>query len=312
MKWQHRPEAGGRFAIWLIRETARVFGRGFVRPFLYPISLYFYLRRVPERRVSKAYLARIAPAQANALGVLKHIHAFASTILDRMFFLLQGFKPFEIVLHGFDQLQQQIERGRGVLLLGAHVGSFELLRAFKHGNTGVVLKVVMDQQQTHALNSLLYALNPDFAEQIIEAGADPIGLALALRDVAAQGGVIGLLGDRSRPGELTVDAEFLGERATFPAAPYLIASALEMPVVLGVGLYRGRNRYELYFETLGESIKIPRNARAAALQNWAQRYAARLEHYVRMAPFNWFNFYDFWHCPADEPRARGDADRAVA
>jgi predicted LPLAT superfamily acyltransferase len=25
-----------------------------------------------------------------------------------------------------------------------------------------------------------------------------------------------------------------------------------------------------------------------------KRYAQRLEHYCRMAPYNWFNFYDFW------------------
>jgi predicted LPLAT superfamily acyltransferase len=25
-----------------------------------------------------------------------------------------------------------------------------------------------------------------------------------------------------------------------------------------------------------------------------RRYSARLEHHMRRAPFNWFNFYDFW------------------
>jgi len=25
-----------------------------------------------------------------------------------------------------------------------------------------------------------------------------------------------------------------------------------------------------------------------------QRYAERLEHYARLAPYNWFNFYPFW------------------
>jgi predicted LPLAT superfamily acyltransferase len=24
------------------------------------------------------------------------------------------------------------------------------------------------------------------------------------------------------------------------------------------------------------------------------RYVERLEHYCRLAPYNWFNFYDFW------------------
>ena len=33
---------------------------------------------------------------------------------------------------------------------------------------------------------------------------------------------------------------------------------------------------------------------AARLDGMMRRYVARLEHYCREAPFNWFNFYDFW------------------
>jgi len=305
-----RPEAGGRFAIWLIREAARICGRRFVRPFLYPITLYFYLRRTAERRASAAYLGRLHNRPAGVLAVLRHIHAFSSIVLDRVFLLTRGLDRFDIRLHGYEQLLAQIARGKGVLLLGAHLGSFEALSVLKQERPDLVLKVVMDRQQTRDYNNLLYKLNADVSRQIIEVGSDPADLALQLQAVAEQGGLIGLLGDRIRDGELSAIADFLGAPAAFPAAPYLLASALKLPVVLGFGIYRGGNRYDLHFELFAQSIRIARSERAARLREWTQRYAGRLEHYTRIAPCNWFNFYDFWNSAhaerrtCDEPAGR--------
>jgi predicted LPLAT superfamily acyltransferase len=155
----------------------------------------------------------------------------------------------------------------------------------------------MDKQQTRDFNKLLYVLNADISGQIIEVGSDPADFALQLHAVVQQGGVIGMLGDRIRVGEKAVTAEFLGVPAEFPAAPYLIASMLDVPIVLGFGIYRGGNRYDLHFEVLAQSIQIARAGREVQTREWARRYAERLEHYARQAPYNWFNFYDFWHRP---------------
>ena len=73
-----------------------------------------------------------------------------------------------------------------------------------------------------------------------------------------------------------------------------LASILKQPVVLMVGLYRGGNRYDLYFEKLIDVTHVDRKDRARVTQEWLKLYVARLEHYCRLAPFNWFNFYDFW------------------
>ncbi len=82
---------------------------------------------------------------------------------------------------------------------------------------------------------------------------------------------------------------------------------LELPIVLAFGIYRGGNRYDLHFELFAQSIQIPRSARAAQLHEYAARFAARLEHYTRLYPYNWFNFYDFWHCPVEQPVRRRES-----
>lgn len=52
--------------------------------------------------------------------------------------------------------------------------------------------------------------------------------------------------------------------------------------------------YDLYCEPFAERVTLPRGDRQGALAEHVRRYAERLEHYVRKAPDNWFNFYDFW------------------
>jgi predicted LPLAT superfamily acyltransferase len=310
--WSQRREGGGRLAVKLYIAVGRYLGRGCARALLYPSTLYFCLRRAPERRASRAFLRRAFGRPATFFAVLRHLHRYAETTLDRMFLLSGALHRFDVRVHGLDQLEAQIAHGRGVLLLGAHIGSFEVLRSLAIERPDIAVRVVMDRQQTPQMTELLHALNPAVADAVIDAGQDGAAIAMAIHAAARQGALIGMLADRSRPREATCEADFFGAPAPFPVAPYLIASMLELPTVMCVGLYRGGNRYELYFETFAESIKIARRERAALLAKWTQHYAARLEHYTRLDPYNWFNFYDFWHRhPAERPAAEPVADRAA-
>ena len=74
----------------------------------------------------------------------------------------------------------------------------------------------------------------------------------------------------------------------------LLASVLRAPVILFYGIYRGGNRYDIYFELFADQVTVDRNNRSADIQRWTQGYVDRLEHYARQAPYNWFNFYNFW------------------
>jgi len=302
--WSGRPEAGGLAAIRLITAIALHGGRRCARMLLYPIVLYFFLRRKLERRASREFLTRAFGRPARWWQVLRHIHTYAATMLDRVFLLSDSLRRFDVHVEGLDDIDAQMDRGRGVLLLGAHVGSFEVLRTLSDRRPDARVCVIMDRQQTPGLTRTLHALNPKIAANVIDAGADPAQLALALHEAAQSGALIGLLADRARPGEAVREAEFFGARAPFPVSPYLIASMLQLPVVLCMGLYRGGNRYDLYFETFAADLRLARAERQAQLGEWVQRYAARLEHYTRLDPYNWFNLYDFWHPRADTDAAR--------
>lgn len=307
MNWKQRPEGGGRFALWLIRSVALAFGRTASRLLLVPITVYFLLVRGPERRASRAFLARVLGRPPRLMEIARHQHCFAATILDRVFMLTDRYRGFDIRVSGLDDIHAQMDKGVGVLLLGSHLGSFESLRVLSLQRPDVSIRVVLDKGQNPAITQMLEALNPKIASTVIDAGQEGTAIVLAIREAAEQGALVGLLGDRARPGEPARACRFLGGTADFPTAPMLIAAALGIPVVLCFGLYRGGARYDLHFETFSERIDLPRKNRVQALAEVQQRYADRLEHYVRLAPYNWFNFYDFFNdAPAlDEATAAG-------
>ena len=306
--WQSRPEGGGRFAIWLIRAIALYGGRRMGRLCLYPITLYFFVRRGPERQASRQYLQRAFGRPATTWQVLKHIHCFAATILDRIFLLAHGEQPFRIETEGLDLLDQCVAQGRGVLLFGSHQGSFEALRAIGARRPEMPLRVVLDKQKTPAMTELLEALAPEVGASVIDASQDGTSITLALAEACQRGAMVALLADRGRDHETLRHAPFLGRPAPFPVGPWLLAHALQVPVMLCFGLYLGGKRYRLVFEPVAERVVIPRNQRGPALDALIAHYAARLDHYAHLAPYNWFNFYDFWQ---QDLRAPAEPEPAV-
>lgn len=306
--WQSRPEGGGRFALWLIRTIALHGGRRLGRLCLYPITLYFFLRRAPERRASRQYLQRVFGRPATTWQVLRHIHCFAATTLDRIFLLAHGERSFRIETEGLDLLEQRLAQGRGVLLFGSHQGSFEALRALGARRPEMPLRVVLDKQKTPAMTELLEALAPDVGACVIDAAQDGTTIALAMAEACHDGALVAMLADRGRGHEVLRRTGFLGSSAPFPISPWLLAHTLQVPVVLCFGLYLGGNRYKLIFESFSDRVEVPRHDRGSALDALIARYAQRLEHYVHVAPYNWFNFYDFWQ---DAPVADGPAAAAV-
>jgi predicted LPLAT superfamily acyltransferase len=310
-QWKQRPEGGGWFAIWLIRSIARYGGRTVGRLLLYPITLYILLRRAPERQASRVYLTRVLGRPARLLDGARHIHTFASTILDRVFLLSGRLQLFDVSLSGVEDVHRQLDKRQGVLLFGSHLGSFEVLRVLARQRPDYVIRVVLDKGHNPAMTQLLDALDPQIAANVIDAAQDGPAIVLAIQQAVAAGHLVALLVDRAQANEAVQPASFLGRDALFPTAPWLIAMVLGTPVVLAFGLYRGGNRYDLVFEHFSDGLNAPRAQRAQVLASVIRRYAARLEHHARQAPYNWFNFYDFWE-RSDAHADTGQPDRAQA
>jgi predicted LPLAT superfamily acyltransferase len=131
-------------------------------------------------------------------------------------------------------------------------------------------------------------------------------IVLALGEAIGNGKVATVLADRARPHEKTAAVDFFGAPAAFPVAPFRIGAILDCPIVLCFGMYRGGNRYDLYFELFAERLVLPRRGAGVELRAAVQRYVSRIEHYVRDDPYNWFNWYDIWNIDADDRAGLGE------
>ncbi len=292
-QWYNLSERGNPFAVRLILWIALHLGRRAARAVLPPITLYFFLFAKPQRLASRHYLGRVLKHPPSLRDIARHIHCFASTILDRVFLLAGKSDCLDVRIHNAELILDRVAQKQGCILLGSHLGSFEVLRVLAVAHHKLPLKILMYPDHNQQITQIFSALNPEVADTVIPMGR--METLLEVDEYLSQGYIIGMLGDRVAGDERSTSCKFMGEQISFPEGPMLIASTLKAPVLLFFGLYRGGNRYDIHFELLSDKVAVERKNRASAKQQHTQHYASRLEHYARMAPYNWFNFYDFWN-----------------
>ncbi len=291
-QWTELPERGTRSALLLIRWIARVLGRTFACALLWPVAAYFLATGHVQRKASRAFLSRALGRPPGIFEQLKHFHCYSVTVLDRVYLLDGHTDRFDVCLHNREVALAHMSNERGCLLLGAHVGSFEIMRAIGITHKGFPLRILMNETHNSVIASVFNEQNPQMAGSIIPLGATDA--LLRAKESVDEGYMLGALGDRVLNTDKVLSCPFFGDDAQFPLGPISLAAALQVPVVLFVSLYRGGNRYDVHFETLSEGITSDRRERRAQIDACTRLYARRLEYFVNLAPNNWFNFYDFW------------------
>jgi predicted LPLAT superfamily acyltransferase len=284
-------EKGGVVAAGLMFAFCRLCGRRAARLVLYPIVLYFVLLSPLARRASREYLRRMGLPHGFR-AVFAHCLRFARCTLDRVFWAAGQASLFEIKRTGSEHLKAVKQSGRGALLLGAHIGSFDAMRGLASANA-VPLNIVAYFKNSRLITGIIDKLNPGMAMRVIP--VEPgMSFVLRLKERIDAGEIVAILADRVGLNDRTVQVDLLGGKALFPAGPYMLAAMLDCPVYLTFGLFYEPNRYELFCEPFADKIELARRAREADARAYAQRFAERLEHYCRLAPDNWFNFYPVW------------------
>ena len=293
---------GMRFVVWCYRRL----GRRFCQWLILPIVLYMFLTDRRGRRASRHYLRRLyaRPGGSEALGgpptwrrSFLHYWECGVSILDRVGFWLGKGDEFSIGFHGEEEFTRLKAAGRGAIILGAHLGSFDALRVLARRKQ-VIVNVVMFTEHARMINSIFEALDRDASLRVILLDAGSISSVFAIKASIDRGELVALLADRVGLGDDKRSGlvEFLGDRAMFPHGPILLASLLKCPMLFMVALRMGDGRYDAFAERVADKAVVDGPEDVDALVG---DYARRLERYCLMAPYQWFNFYDYW---ADDAR----------
>ena len=290
--WLQHKERGSALLLRFMTWLSLTLGRRLTRPIVYGIALYFLLAVPAARQASRAYQQRVLGRPVAWGDLYRHILAFASTIHDRVYLLNDRHELFDIRIHGEELLHTPEVSHSGVLILGAHMGSFEVLRAVARKNTQRQVCAAMYPENARLLNNMLARVNAGVVLDIIALGQ--LDAIFTLKERLDAGAMVALLADRSVRQDGHRRIPFLGDPAPFPLGPFRLAGLLKRPVFFMTGLYRGGNRYDVHFERLADFSHVAHAQRDEAIQQAMQRYATLLGQYGRLAPDNWFNFYDFW------------------
>jgi predicted LPLAT superfamily acyltransferase len=290
-EWMNQKERGSVLLIRLMSWIAITFGRRLARCILPFIAVYFACTSGKAKQASAKYLARALGRQPTWKDFYTHIFYFASVILDRIYLLNGKFHYFDFHLFNTDCVDAEGIEGRGGFLVGGHLGSFEAISGAGHNKPTLNMSLVMYHAHAQKINQMMSAVNQRQNYGVITLGqADSM---MKVSEKLDQGGFIGLLADRTFGSGSQLEVPFFGKPAAFPQGPFKLAAMLKRPVFMMVGLYRGGARYDIHFELLYDFRGLERK-RGAAVDAAIERYAQRLEHYCKLAPYNWFNFFDFW------------------
>ncbi|WDF93852.1 glycosyltransferase family 2 protein [Aeromonas dhakensis] len=301
--WSRTPERGSLLGMQIMLASYRLLGRRGFSLLLYPVIGYFWLTGRAQREASRAYLARLETF-ANAQGValpaeprssFRHFLRFGEAALDKLAGWRGDITEQEVELVGAEHYQTAINSGKGVLLLGSHLGDLELCRALGSRKQGLRINALVFTRHAARFNALLKQINPDSHLNLIqvqELGADT---AILLKEKLEQGEWVVIVGDRTSVTreKRVIWADFLGAPAPFPLGPFVLSSVLGCPVYLMFGL-KEQGRFRVHFEPFADGQPLPRQGRQQILASRVQAYADRLQHHCLRAPLDWFNFFDFW------------------
>ena len=311
--WLSASERGSLLGMYVVVACHRLLGRRLCAYLIVPVVGYFFLTGRTARRASRGYLARLhAWSRAEHPGApappprwrhsFRHFYEFALNILDRISFFIGDTDEFRTIVHGREHLERVARSGRGALVLSAHLGSFDALRLVADAG-GVTLNVAMFLRNARMINAVFRRLNAGRPLRIIDLERSAPHSVFAIRACLQRGEFVGMLADRVSVGDdaRVSRVSFLGARATVPHGAFLLAAALKCPVLLMIALRADHRTYEIFVEPLADEVALPAIDRDAALDALARDYVCRLERYCARAPYQWFNFYEFWDEWAPSP-----------
>ncbi len=314
----HWADFGERGAYWGLRFLAAVYqvlGRRVCLGVLVFPVLYFLLTGRKQRRASAAYLERAWKAgflhrKPTLFTSFRHFMAFAAASVDKLAAWTGKVSAEDLDIVSSDLFTEALEDERGAFVITAHLGNPEALRAVGTAE-GWRINVFAHTVHAEHFNRLIEAFSPDSATRMMQVTNLGPETAVTMSDAVERGEWVVMAGDRvavNEQGGRVAWVPFLGELAPFPVGPYILASLLKRPTYLLFSLRHG-DRYQVHFHKLADRVVLPRDKRTEAVESYAQGFVHALEIHTKMAPLQWFNFFDFWR-PAGlaPPAAETDAD----
>ncbi|MBQ9275797.1 MAG: glycosyltransferase family 2 protein [Succinivibrio sp.] len=310
-QWATQRESRGLWGMRLMIKCYDLGGFALFKLLLYPVIACYWALSPEGRRCSRLFLdavtsrRRALGLKAPALYTFPHFYHFGLSMLTKIAAWRGDLKLNEQVHFAGEAKELMLSHtNQGCLIVGSHLGDLETLRAVESFQHLVTINALVFTDNARRFKQIMQEFAPSSQLNLIAVNEIGPDTAALLQEKTEQGQWVAILGDRvpvkaGRGGVRAVQADFLGQRAPFPQGPYVLASLLKCPVLMIHGLREG-GTISIHCRKLAQKLVLQRGSREADLTAYAQLYAQNLEELALRYPYEWFNFYDFWHPLAAE------------
>ena len=296
-KWHSQAERGSKLGIVILFYILNCGGYWLAKFALIPVVGYFFITGGVSRRASLKYLRALHmytkghspfPSFWNAF---LHHYQFAISTLDKPWLWKGETNRFKFQICGKEKLKQYI--GKGVVVVGAHIGNFDALRVIAE-KRNIKVNVVMYRNNAQKINAVLNSMGGNL--RVIELVPGDVNTALDLEERLLDGEMVALLCDRLPPNSRakTKQINFLNDRAEFPINPWVFCSLMKRPVLFAIAVRQGALKYTIYLEEFLSKPDLSFDDRSKFVNSCVSKYSRKLEKYCILHPLQWFNFFDFW------------------
>ncbi|MDR1144825.1 MAG: lysophospholipid acyltransferase family protein [Verrucomicrobiales bacterium] len=239
------------------------------------------------------YLARRFPGRGAAARLWHRWRlnfTFGLVLVDRAAAGILGDRGIVGAAREVARLNDLLARRRGVLILSAHVGGWQIaMAALEHVRAE---KFVVYRRPAGDVDKLAHEHADSATTLNFIDPTGPDGGALGMLAALQRNAVVCVTGDRPFDGRNTVSVPFLGGVIRVPAAVYRIAAATGAPLAVMFFPRRGPGRFAPL--TLEVFTVADRGRELANYRPEAARFAAALEKFCADYCYQFFNFYDLW------------------
>lgn len=224
--------------------------------------------------------------------IYKNNLIFGKTIIDKVVMMAGIKNNFTFDFEGEHYLHQMAEN-KGGLIIGAHVGNWEIAgHLLERINCRV--HVVMLEAEHKKIKNLLDNVMTKKKMNIIPI-QDDMSHLFKIKEALQKNEIVAIHGDRFLPGSKTIDCTFLNHNAKFPTGPFYIAMKYAKPISFVSSVKETNTHYHFYATqpTLYPNSGKP-TTRQKILKNILTDYISVLEKILKKHPEQWFNYYYFW------------------
>lgn len=199
-------------------------------------------------------------------------------------------------------VHEALSRGRGLILISAHFGSWELLLTGLKLHVPVPWVAIVQRQRNERIDAMIDSRRRRFDVQTVPMGPSVREVLKGLQE----GKVVLILGDQSGPRE-SVFIPFFGR----PSATHRGAAAFALrsgaPIIVTVLLRRDDGTYDAVFEPV-DSAGLTGD-REAQIVELTKRHTAVVERCIRMRPDHWLWMHKRWkHTPEYEQKQQAEQE----